>query len=215
MFHPLFIASHNELKTNFSEKWTLENTNSWTSLFEVNFFSLASVTSANIRGLRGLWPVPSSWGAVMLSFFIYSQWSTEIADKQSWRFVPFHCAQRQRERHLRTCLLEEWWPIVACCPGIRRSRETVHRRCWQNNASPSHPNGVSAGRATQRPESSPPWKEKKKKRERQPRLEVKPKIICAFPPSNYGNDIPCLNILSALLTVNSLSKNTAAITVSA
>lgn len=54
-----------------------------------------------------------------------------------------------------------------------------------------------------------------KKRERQLRLEVKPKIICAFPPSNYGNDIPCLNILSALLTVNSLSKNTAAITVSA
>lgn len=101
---------------------------------------------------------------------------------------------------------------MACCPGIRRSRETGHRKCWQNNASPSHPSDVSAERATGTPENSPPLKRVK---EKVPGSEIKPEIICAFPLCNYANEIPCLNILSALLTGNSLSNNTAAITTSA
>lgn len=41
-------------------------------------------------------------------------------------------------------------------------------------------------------------------------LEMKPEIICAFFPSNHGNEIRWLNMLSALLIGNSLSNNTAA-----
>lgn len=78
----------------------------------------------------------------------------------------------------------------------------MRHKCWQNNVSPFRPNGVSTERAKQRPENSPPRKKKKLVAE----LELNPGKIGAIPPSNYGNGIPYLTILSALLNGNSLSR---------
>lgn len=49
-----------------------------------------------------------------------------------FREQKLYCLGKKRQKivqALHTYLLEEWWLIAVCFPGIRRSRETGHHRC--------------------------------------------------------------------------------------